>query len=163
LILGATITLGGCGTYVPEIQDFGDSKKGDISEAGQVYVGQIVSNIRCEVRNAVFDLYQQEAKVPDERGLKQISFLDTWGVQITLNLTVDEKGVVAPTTNFIPLAQPKNWIFNYGLGAAVSSEAQRVDKVSFLYLVSDLKKFACLQRQDGPFLLESDLKLKEWL
>ena len=162
LALCATIALGGCGTYVPEIQDFGDSATGDISRAGQLYVSNIVESIRCEVRDAVHDLYNQEAQTRSGAGLKQIAFLDTWAAQITLNLTVDEKGVVAPTSNILPLAQPKNWIFNLGLGASGSSEAQRVDKVSFIYPVSDLRK-GCQTRPNGFFLEASDLKFKEWL
>lgn len=163
LALSAIITLGGCGTYVPEIQDFGDSATGDISRAGQLYVSNIVESIRCEVRNAVYDLYNQEAQTPSGAGLKQIAFLDTWAAQITLNLTVDEKGVVAPTSNILPIGQPKNWIFNLGLGASGSSEAQRIDKVSFIYPVSDLKKYRCQTRPNGAFLEASDLKFKEWL
>jgi hypothetical protein len=155
VVLTAALGLSGCGTYVPEIQDFGDS------QAGHIYVNQIVSNIRCEVRNAVYDLYKQAGEIPD--GLKQISFMNDWGAQVTLNLTVDEKGAVSPTSNITPLGQPKNWIFNYGLGATVSSEAQRVDKVSFFYLVSDLRKFRCTDRQAGLLLLSNDLKLEEWL
>jgi hypothetical protein len=164
LLLGLTIGLGGCGTYVPEIQDFGDSRTGDISNAGQVYVQDIVRNIRCDVSKAINDLYAQEASRASGEGLKDISFLNTWGAQITLNLTVDEKGVVAPTSNIIPLGQPVRWIFNLGLGASGSSEAQRVDKVSYIYLISDIRKWHCEDpRQNGFMLLTNDLKFKEGL
>lgn len=164
LIFGLTIGVSGCGTYVPEIQDFGNSAPGDISHAGQVYVRDIVENVRCNVSKAIRDLYDQEATIPDGRGLKDIAFLNDWGAQITLNLTVDEQGAVSPTGNLTPIGQPKNWIFNLGLGASISSEAQRVDKVSYIYLVSDLRKINCPENRPGGFmLLQNDLKFKEWL
>ena len=116
LAFGAAIELCGCGTYVPEIQDFGDSANGDVSRAGQLLVARIVESVRCEVRNAVYDLYQQEGQTHSGNGLKQIAFLDNWGAQILLNLTVDEQGNISPTSNIIPIGQPKNWLFNLGLG-----------------------------------------------
>jgi hypothetical protein len=161
--LSATIVLSGCGTYVPEIQDFGDSTKGDVSRAGQLLVSRIVESVRCEVRNAVYELYHQEGQTASGNGLKQIAFLDNWAAQILLNLTVDEQGNISPSSNIIPLSQPKNWIFNLGLGVSGSSEAQRINKVSFIYSISDLKKYRCQTRPDGFFLEASDLKFKEWL
>jgi hypothetical protein len=164
LLFGLTLGLDGCGTYVPEIQDFGDSAPGDISNAGRVYVQDIVRNIRCDVSKAINDLYTLEASRASGEGLQDIAFLNDWGAQITLNLTVDEKGIVAPTSNITPLGQPVRWIFNLGLGASGSSEAQRVDKVSYIYLVSDLRKWKCPDpRQNGFMLLTNDLKFKEWL
>lgn len=164
LVFGLSIGLNGCGTYVPEIQDFGDSAPGDISDAGRVYVQGIVRNIRCDVSKAINDLYALEASRASGEGLQDIAFLNNWGAQITLNLTVDETGTVAPTSNIIPLGQPVRWIFNLGLGASGSSEAQRVDKVSYIYLVSDLRKWKCPDpRQNGFMLLTNDLKFKEWL
>jgi hypothetical protein len=164
VLFGLTICLGGCGTYVPEIQDFGDSAPGDISNAGRVYVQDIVRNIRCDVSKAINDLYAQEASRGSGKGLQDIAFLNDWAAQITLNLTVDEKGIVAPTANIIPIGQPVRWIFNLGLGASGSSEAQRVDKVSYIYLVSDIRKWKCPDpRPNGFMLLTNDLKFKEWL
>jgi hypothetical protein len=61
------IALSGCGTYVPEIEDFGGST------AGEDLVHYIVLNIDCEVRNAVYDLYQQY------HGRKEIAFLASAG------------------------------------------------------------------------------------
>jgi hypothetical protein len=135
LIFGLTIGVSGCGTYVPEIQDVW---RGD-ADGGRVYVRDIVENVRCNVSKAFRDLYDQEATIPNERGLKDIAFLNDWGAQITLNLTVDEQGAVSPTGNLTPIGQPKNWIFNLGLGGSISSEAQRVDKVSYIYMISDLR------------------------
>ena len=163
LILAAFVLLDGCGTYVPEIQDFGDSAPGDISHAGQVYVAEIVENIHCSISKAINDLYDTEAAIPGGEGLRDISFLDNWGAQVTLNLTVDEQGVVSPTGNITPIGQPKNWLFNLGLGASISSEAQRIDKVSYIYLISDLRKVHCGEKPGGFMLLQNDLKFKEWL
>ena len=44
--LSTMFLVSGCGTYVPEIQDFGDKA------AGQQLVQSIVYNVTCEVQDA---------------------------------------------------------------------------------------------------------------
>ena len=144
-------------TYVPEIQEFWND-----SHQGQVFVQEIVENITCEVQDAIYELYTQDAMI--DPTLKNVSFMNSWGVQIALNLTIDEKGSINPAINWIPPPFGTT-LFNFNAGATLSSDAQRVDKVNSFYLVSDLKKSKCPEeiRHRGPFLLESDLKLDEWL
>jgi hypothetical protein len=153
---GIAMMLGGCGTYVPGIQEL----PGD-SEGGQRFVQAIVTNITCEAQDAFYDLYQ-DYKI--RKGDKESgTFMNDWGVQITLKITTDEKGSVNPTVNWLPPSPVTN-VFNLAAGATLSSEATRTNVLNSYYLVSDLRNRRCPpQIRGGPFLLESDLKLKEWL
>lgn len=69
--------LVGCGTFVPEIQEPGFSPL-----SGQQFVHSVIFNIRCEVQDAIIQLYKD---------YPEGTFLDLWGAQITLNLQVEEK------------------------------------------------------------------------
>lgn len=143
-----SLFAGGCGLSVPEIQEIPGDTLG-----GQQFVQAIVTNITCEAQDAFYDLYQDY----------KTTFMDQWGVQITLKLTIDEKGASNPTTNWLPKS-PATDVFNLAAGATLSSDANRIDILNSYYLVSDLKKRRCpAQIRGGPFLLESDLKLREWL
>ena len=125
------------------------------SKGGQRLVQAIVTNITCEAQDAFYDLYHTRKNVT--------TFMDKWGVQITLKLTIDEKGTGNPTVNWLPPSPPVN-IFNLSAGATLSSDATRIDILNSYYLVSDLNKARCQDDlRGGPFLLASDLKLKEWL
>jgi hypothetical protein len=148
LLAFTSLSASGCGLYVPGIQEIpGDSK------AGQDFVGAIVTNITCEAQDAFYDLYRDYPK----------TFMDGWGVQITLKLTVDEKGSLNPTVNWLPPSPVTN-VFNLAAGGTLSSDASRLDTLNSYYLVSDLNKRRCpVEIRGGPFILESDLKLKEWL
>jgi hypothetical protein len=150
----ASALLGGCGLYIPEIQENPLDRN-----AGAKLVQDIALNIRCEVQDAVVHLYQRNAPIdPENRNLR---WFDTWAVQLALTLTIDEKGSFNPTASWAPPGS-----FGLGLGGTLSADASRVDKISYFFLVSDLKKFdACPAdaRNRGPFILESDLKLEEWL
>jgi hypothetical protein len=138
--------LAGCGTYVPEIQEFPADAAG-----GQQLVVAIIQNVTCEIRDAVNDLY----------GSRQHLFLDTWGVQMTLNLTIEEKSAINPTAGWTP-----NAIFSLAGGVDVSSDATRIDIINSYHTIKEIRALNSCNpqaRPGGAFLLASDLKLKEWL
>jgi hypothetical protein len=56
-------------------------------------------------------------------------------------------------------------VFSLGAGMNFSSDATRVNTINAYYLVSDLERARCSDeaRPNGLFLLQSDLKLSEWL
>ncbi|MGC2777770.1 MAG: hypothetical protein WA418_19255 [Bradyrhizobium sp.] len=145
----ATASLCGCGTYVPEIQDFGGRVE------GQQLVQAILANITCELRDAVAGLHQE---------YPQGTFLDSWGIQTTLTLTIDEKGAIAPSVLWTP-PSPASAIFSLASGLNFSTGATRKDAINAYFLVSDLEQAQCspASRPNGAFLLQSDLKLSEWL
>jgi hypothetical protein len=84
-------------------------------------------------------------------------------VQTTLTLTYVETGALAPGVLWTPA--PAIDVFSLGAGLNLSSEAIRTETLNAYYLVSDLNKGRCSEAalQNGPFLLQSDLKLSEWL
>jgi hypothetical protein len=134
---------------VPDIQEVGDRTE------GQRFVQALIINITCELRAALDDL---------RLAYPEGTFIDSWGIQTTLTLTYDEKGALAPGVLWTP-PSPADSVFSLGAGFSVSSGATRMNKINAYYLVSELKKARCSDaaRPNGLFLLQSDLKLSEWL
>ncbi len=149
IILLSTLLLSGCGLRVPEIQEIGDSLQ------GQRLVQAIVTNVKCEVQDAVVQLYDDY----------HTTFMDTWAVQLTLDLQVEEKSAVSPSVAWTP-PSPISAVFNLSSGGTVSLDATRDDKMNFVFSVNDLRqRKACdpRTRPGGLYLMQSDLGLKEWL
>jgi hypothetical protein len=149
-LLLASSVLSGCGTYVPSIQEFPKD-----AADGQMLVQAIVTNIKCEVQDAVALAYSRYPR----------TFMDTWGVQMTLSLAIDEKSSATPSVNWLP-PSPTSAVFNLGAAATLSASATRTNKLNSFYTVQELKALGpCVtsNRPGGPMLLQSDLKLKEWL
>jgi hypothetical protein len=155
------VCVASCGTYVPEIQEFPGN-----TLSGQALLDSIIFNVTCEVRDAIVQLY-----VDYPNG----TFINNWGAQITLNLQLEEKSSANPTGNWIPPYFPPSSIFNLGVGASGSADATRIDKISWFIAVKNFRpsmpgepkappKAPCgRERPNGVFLMESDLKLKEWI
>src|SRR5258707_15416610 len=101
LMIALGLPVSACGTHVPDIQEIPGDPLG-----GQQLVQSIVQNVTCEVQDAVHALYRD----------RKSTFLDTWGVQITLNLTIEEKTAINPVVNWLPMSPPTA-IFNL-LGGA---------------------------------------------
>lgn len=160
--LGIALTLGACGTYVPEIQEF-PGKPAD----GQLLVQAIVTNVACEVQNAVYDVISED-KEDYRNGVvahRHTRFLDGWGAQMTLTLTVDETSSINPAVSWMP-PSPANAIFNLNGAGTLSADATRTEILNSNYTVQDLvaaRRCSPADRPGGLFLLQSDLKLKEWL
>ena len=151
-LLGAS--LGGCGTYVPEFQEFPADKV-----AGQQLVQSIVYNITCEVQDAIYRIYNN----PDHP--RKHTFLDTWGINIALSLQVEEKTSASPTVNWLP-PSPATAIFNLSAGGTLSADATRQDKLNSYYTVQQIRVLGPCDpatRPGGLLLLQSDLGLEEWL
>ncbi len=152
LFVGGLI-VGGCGLYVPEIQDFGDKA------TGQQLVESIVYNVTCEVQDAIDKVYNN----PDHP--VKSTFLDTWGVQIALSIQVEEKSSVNPVVNWLPLS-PATAVFNLAAGGTLSADATRQDKLNSYFTVAQLRKLGpCPKgaRPGGLLLMQSNLGLDEWL
>jgi hypothetical protein len=157
--LAISLSSAGCGLHVPEIQENSAATPSERS----AFIQAIVRNVRCEVQDAVVRLYAENGEIdPLNRNL---GWFDSWGAQISLTLTTDEKGSLNPVVNLLPKT-PLTSAFNLNLGATLSAEAQRVNKIGSFFAVSELKDLqACpaASRNRGPFILEGDLKLYQWL
>jgi hypothetical protein len=167
--------LSGCGTYVPEIQEPWVSPG-----QGEVMVQDLVKHIHCEVERAVKGVITQDKKFAAFNGERVAEWLEKWGVQIALNLTVEESSNLNPGVTFNTPIIPANvafpglkspismsQMFNFGLGGTLSSDATRIDKLSTYYTVKQLltEPSFCPAPGDPPqlSLLESDLRIQEWL
>jgi hypothetical protein len=151
LIVGAL--LGGCGLYVPEIQDFGDRV------TGQQLVESIAYNVTCEVRDAVYSVYHPGGVE------RRSTFMDSWGVQIALSLQVEEKASLNPVVNWLP-PSPASSIFNLAGAGTLSSDATRQDKLNSFYAIAAIRDMGPCDpktRPGGLLLMQSNLALDEWL
>ncbi len=145
------VFLSGCGTYVPDIEDFPSGP-----ENRNRFIRGIVINITCELRNAIADIYD---------GRTRVTFLDNWGVQMTLNLQLDEKSEANPTANWTP-PSPASAVFNLAAISTLSAAATRIDKMSFFFTVPELRDYDRCEddkRPGGPMLMQSNLKLHDWI
>jgi hypothetical protein len=154
--------MAGCGTYVPGIQEPLDD-----TVVGQRLVQAIVQNVTCEMQDAFVDVIGNDVKEfrTGFRRSRRTAWLDGWGVQMTLNISVVEKSGLAPSVNWLP-PSPSDAIFNLDAAIGLSSEATRVEKVGSYYTVGELvARGYCDQksRPGGLYLMQSDLKLREWL
>jgi hypothetical protein len=144
----ATI-LGGCGLNVPELQDFGDR------DSQIALVQSIVRNINCELRNSFAELYEREGR----------TFMDNWGVSILLDLDITEQTTIAPSATWAP--PPSQFLtFTLAGGVSGSTQGERINKLHSFFTVRQLlKAHRCddKARQGGLMLMQSDLKLGEWL
>jgi hypothetical protein len=159
LLIGGFLALGGCGTSVPEIQEFGGPS------AGQELVKAITHKVRCEVTNSIiFAAGRKHSDGTTDPGKKDAAFLDGWGAEVALTLTIDEKSTLSPNGIWTPTK-----IFSLASGISVSSDASRVEKMNFFYDLDALRNAtpcpADLKERTafGSYLVESDLKLAEWL
>lgn len=156
LLLGMSVA--GCGTYVPNIQEF----PGDTVD-GQLFVKQILHNINCEITNAVRYVIEQDKKLAKaNNGKRTAAWFEGWGVQTTLALTIDEKGSINPVVNWLP-PSPASTIFNLAGTGNVSSQGTRIDKINSYNTVKQFLHNQCLERPNGLWMLSSDLKLREWI
>lgn len=156
MLASAGLLLGACGLYPPEIQE----SPSDWAN-GQKFVFDIVHNITCEVRDSINYVYDQDQ--PVDPTFKHLAFMKDWGVQVELALTIEEKGSLGPSVNWAP-PSPASAVFSLAASATLSSDATRIDKLYAFYTVADIRRHpSCDSRPTGPFLLENDLKLREWL
>ncbi|SEF11037.1 hypothetical protein SAMN05444161_8516 [Rhizobiales bacterium GAS191] len=164
LLLATTALLAGCGTYVPGIAEFPGNQV-----EGQKLVRAIVASVHCEMRNAISYTINQDKSVATQfHQPRSAPWLDKWGVQVALTITVDEKTLVNPNTVWTR-AEPVSALFTLSGGTNISSDATRIDKLNYYYTVKELYDLGACTPDETPnrtvqsLLIQSDLKLKEWL
>jgi hypothetical protein len=148
LCFAISAALGGCGLYVPNISEFPSDR---VSE--QQLVQKIIQAVTCELRDAVNNFYNKQQR--------QHLFIDAWGAQLTLTLTVEERSELNPTAMWTP-----NTIFSLFGGVDLSADATRTDTINSFHTIQEIRALQLCtpeERPTGPFLLESDLKLENLL
>jgi hypothetical protein len=134
LSLLTSIGLSGCGTYVPELEEFWGSPD-DVS----VKVNAITSQVKCELGESVKSLLADDANISKRDGTPtQLDWLKNWAAQVTLTLTIAESTAANPgasintvlnsaTTIFGKTVITSPQSFSMGLGISGSSAATRTD------------------------------------
>jgi len=158
------LALAGCGTFVPEIQEFPYD-----STDGELLVHAIVVSVHCELRNAIATVINNDLLAAKRnKGARQAAYLDNWGAQLALTLQVEEKTTLNPTAAWTPHSALTS-IFTLNGGLNLSADATRIDKLNYYYTVKELyTQGSCpqnfsLPHAPGSLLIQSDLKLAQWL
>jgi hypothetical protein len=150
--------VSGCGWTVPRLDPTTSSPY-----ETSLMVNRIANQVKCELRKAVWDVlneYQEKKGNP-------LVWLASWSAKVTLKIIVDEKSNLSPGVLVTPPSA-----FSLGLNGALSADATRTESIGFFFVFADLltpKKGRLLPRElpdcvhHSDILIESDLKLKEWL
>ncbi len=187
LTTGVTLMmLSGCGTYVPEMQNFWEDR-----DAGLIQVDVLKDHVTCEVVSAVQTILsgnEEANKVRALNGLPTVDLSDikNWVAEVLLTLTVEEKIQFNPSVSFnavypnvvrkfssgpVTLGQTGS----LGLAGQFSSDATRKITVAYGLKLHDYltgpkaqklaaaaqKGISCF-KQGGAFL-DGDLKFKDTL
>lgn len=131
------------------------NKSGD--DAGGALEYKIKQKVYCGIVDAVI-ASREEDLLPAH-----------WSVQLTLDLQVDETGALNPSVTFInPMSASQS--FGLGLGGVLSSQGTHEDKFGTYWNLDKLTGKvgngcdpATLNEHGSSLLLESDLRIKEWL
>jgi len=146
-------------------------------------VQALVKHIHCEVERAVKHLIKRDIDLAVvNNGPRDAEWLEKWGAQITLTLTIDESSSLNPGVTFNTPIIPANvdfpglkspismsQIYNFELGGTLSSDGTRIDKLSTYNTVKELLTEPSFCTPPGPndppklSFLDGDLRLEEWL
>jgi hypothetical protein len=170
--MGAALTIAGCGTYAPNIQE-------NPWASPDRLVVAIVGSIHCELRDAITYVINADRWRYWQHGLAPVAnWLNDWGVQVAITLTIDEQGSFSPSGSHISILSPITSMFTLLGGANVSSDATRIDTINYYYTVKELygegkpwQGEPCSSdlisnlsdHPVGSLLIQSDLKLEQWL
>jgi hypothetical protein len=120
----AAVLLSGCGLHVPEMQEFFEPA------ADQMFTeNKLINNVKCELHRGLDDALAYYKIGPRS---SRADWFRSWIATVTLKLTVDEKSSINPGLSWVrPLADTKT--FTLGAGVEASSDAQRIETISFSY------------------------------
>ena len=162
ICVAVAIVVSGCGTYVPNVYSFSSTAKND-----RMLVNAITESVQCEISDALNDIIEDDiiAQQQNPAQGRQAEWLEEWGVQSGLTITIKEQSSINPSIAWMPTS-----IFTIGGGVSRSATATRVDtQNSFATVKQILKKGRCesdtvvAKFSSGSLLIYSDLKIKEWL
>jgi hypothetical protein len=129
--------LGGCGAFVPE---FGEPYDTAVPDA---LIDAIVSHVHCEVKSQIEFFILDDVSLAKSAGLpggpaprRHLQWLDDWGAQLSLTLTVEEKSALSPGVTLNKVLPNAVTVFPSGnittpqsesvaLGASISAGATR--------------------------------------
>ncbi len=156
LVLAASFLLGGCGLTTPAMENFSQKIPEGLEE------NTIINQVRCELHLGV----QEALAHPVKDGYSLGWLRDDWGAKVTMNLTVDEKGALAPGLSFTSPFEKATQTFTANLGATASAQATRKETVELTYgfkkLLAEPDITPPCSNEDGV-QIHSDLKIAEFI
>jgi len=163
VISAVAVTLGGCGLFTPEMQAFWETK-----DQEQRFENIIVNNVKCEIRNGVYDAIRWFQTNPNSQYPgNDIRWLEQQGATVSFKLVVDEKSALNPGISY---ADTKPLPFSLGVGTANSADATRTETVAFTYSFHDLLHERGVERllgkpceDENGVLIQSDLKIRDFI
>ncbi|WP_156383740.1 hypothetical protein [Methylobacterium sp. Leaf456] len=175
ITVSQSVFLAGCGISVPHLTEFYDW---DDSLKSRYMQLEIKRAIYCELRKAGHEARERNLRRKhrgmDVTTVEDIALPPTWGAQIELSFTVNEKSTLSPNVSLInPL--PNDQSFTFGFGGQLSSEANRIDKFDYYYSMKQLidddnGRNTCYDPRSlghdsasSPFLVKSNLGIRDWL
>jgi hypothetical protein len=164
-------SLGGCGTYTPELWPLDSDPN-----ATPIEINKILTHVECELRDAVQYVHNYDidnaAVQPDHK--RHLAWLDKLIGKVTLKLIAEEKGTLSPGVTFkkmLPTVAMTNQSFSAAFGALASSDATRTENIDYTFDIKSaflgnhtatrVPEQICKEPPD--ILLQSDLKIKDWL
>ena len=163
LVIGIALMVAGCGTYVPEIQEIPGADSERLVQA-------IVGSIKCEIKDAiVWVINDDRTNALTYAQPINTNWLLDWGAQIQVTLQVNEQSTISPSGLYFPMN-----IFFLGGSVSLSSSATRINILNYYYTVPEMynngkyctetvKNNNRTNYPTGSLLIQSDLKLREWL
>lgn len=166
LSLTCALALCGCGTYVPNIRPLSYSPTDGIE-----LVRGITQSIECELRRAVVEVIDADIRVAAlNQGIRSAPWIDGWGVQLALTLTMVENSGATPGVGIrLPTVTDPTPNVILGGSAPLTAKATRRLALNYYYLVADLYQLGICTEDtiaslpNGSRLIRSDLKIGEWL
>ncbi len=164
--IGFACVLSGCGAFVPEFGELYDTAVPD------ALIDAIVSHVHCEVKSQIEFLILDDIEIarndiasglPAKRHLK---WLDDWGAQLSLTLTVQEKTTLSPGVTLNKVLPNATSVFTSGnvstsqletisLGATGSTDATRKAVISWFV---DFREFTKVDVEKPSFLARTGAK-----
>ncbi|WP_237478620.1 hypothetical protein [Lichenibacterium dinghuense] len=186
LTLLLALPAGGCGLGVSQLPEIWD--RSDPFATAHMEM-QVKRAIFCELREAALEArgVNSSTYFYDRRNVTSVEdgpLPDSWGVQVTLTLTADEKSSLTPIVSIKEPLSPGRALgqsvpqsFALGLGGALSSQNIHYDKFDFYYTARDLvrnagpadvchappTKLLGPPTSSSPFVEARNLGIREWL
>ncbi len=190
LVTLAAVSLGGCGTYVPDIQEFWGSP-----QDASIKVNKIAGQVTCELHRAVqhvfydnathsgsYATYEPSPGHPTPKYQNLEDWFDKWVAQVNLKVNIIENTNLTPGVSLnsvLPgavttfpgkpsVTTPQS--YSTGFGGTFTTTATRIDQLNMFFSVHELRSgksalaMTCIPPpSNADLFVQSDLKIYDWL
>jgi hypothetical protein len=151
--------LGACGLYVPEMQEWYEPP-----EKQKINENLIINHVKCELHKGMDEALAKYYGAGKRSGFSA-EWFKSWLATVTLKLTVDEKSSINPGISWVRTFSDVR-SFTLGAGFNASSDATRVETISFTYPLKDLRsagKIVGPCENPSEALITGDLKIGQFI